>query len=438
MKAAVIRHKARLSAELTRARIRRGFPTLEALVQAIKAKAEPQKPRWIRVNTLKSDLDTVISTFLDGFKKVETVKELLEPSVQPSTYHVDKHIPNLIGLPPSFLTSRITSHKLYQNGTIIIQDKASCMPAVLLSPPEGSTCIDGCAAPGNKTTHLAAICGKTATIVAYERDKMRGKILKAMVEKAGGSNFVDVRVDDFLGARPDQDDVLYAATHILLDPSCSGSGIVSRVEVEEEDPSTDSKSKPNPGQKGPKKRPHSEVEQEEEPEEEEKGARPDRLQQLSTFQKHILTHALAFPNAEKVTYSTCSVHAEENELVVLHSLNSDVAKARGWRLLEREAQGTLKDWDRRGLPECLTEKNVEEKLAKDIAESVIRCDHNGSEGTIGFFVACFVRDTGNGDLVMGESKQPEEEHDVEGPGEPSNDSNKKKKKKKKAKRQKTE
>lgn len=35
------------------------------------------------------------------------------------------------------------------------QSKASCMPAHALAPEPGWDVLDACAAPGNKTTHLA-------------------------------------------------------------------------------------------------------------------------------------------------------------------------------------------------------------------------------------------------------------------------------------------
>lgn len=46
-----------------------------------------------------------------------------------------------------------------QSGKIILQDKASCFPAIALSPPdeEDVQVIDATAAPGNKTTLLSAL-----------------------------------------------------------------------------------------------------------------------------------------------------------------------------------------------------------------------------------------------------------------------------------------
>lgn len=40
---------------------------------------------------------------------------------------------------------------------LMLHLQASCFPAFLLSPTQGSHVIDTCAAPGNKTSHLASI-----------------------------------------------------------------------------------------------------------------------------------------------------------------------------------------------------------------------------------------------------------------------------------------
>ena len=46
--------------------------------------------------------------------------------------------------------------------------QASCIPASVLDPPPGSSVIDACAAPGNKTTHLAAIMRDTGYVCVYK------------------------------------------------------------------------------------------------------------------------------------------------------------------------------------------------------------------------------------------------------------------------------
>jgi putative methyltransferase len=133
-------------------------------------------------------------------------------------------------------------------------------------------------------------------------------------------------------------------THILLDPSCSGSGL----------------DRPDYGQ------PDSDL--------------PTRLRNLATFQTRLLKHALSFPSVQRVVYSTCSIHAEENEKVVNTILNETT----GWRVLRRAEQPRgLRNWPRRGV--------VEECASEEVAEGCIRCE-KGTEGTIGFFAVGFVRD----------------------------------------------
>jgi hypothetical protein len=55
---------------------------------------------------------------------------------------------------------------------------------------------------------------------------------------------------------------------------------------------------------------------------------------------------LSVPAATRVVYSTCSIHVEEDERVVLAALRSGIAKERGWRLAPRAE--VLPAWRRRG------------------------------------------------------------------------------------------
>jgi putative methyltransferase len=66
-------------------------------------------------------------------------------------------------------------HPLVRSGALVLQDKSSCLPAHCLMPPPGALVVDACAAPGNKTTQLAALMGadSSGAILAFDRDKKR-------------------------------------------------------------------------------------------------------------------------------------------------------------------------------------------------------------------------------------------------------------------------
>ncbi|CDO74912.1 hypothetical protein BN946_scf184988.g19 [Trametes cinnabarina] len=119
---------------------------------------------------------------------------------------------------------------LYLSGKVILQDKASCFPAHVLAPParDDALVIDATAAPGNKTSHLCGIMQNKGKLFAFERDRKRFSTLKTMMSKAHCNN-VEAVNSDFLMVSPD-DPKYTGVTHILLDPSCSGSGIVNRLD----------------------------------------------------------------------------------------------------------------------------------------------------------------------------------------------------------------
>lgn len=52
---------------------------------------------------------------------------------------------------------------------------------------------------------------------------------------------------------------------------------------------------------------------------------------------------------KRVVYSTCSIHPEEDEQVVMKALSSPTAKQYGWTLAPRSE--VLQTWERRGRPE---------------------------------------------------------------------------------------
>ncbi len=365
----------------------------------------------MRVNTIKSDLNEQLGTTFSGYKITETLEDVLRCPMSSSEklIHVDMHVPNLLALPPATDLSKTPA---YLKGQIILQDKASCFPAYFLSPSsEDGDCLDACAAPGNKTTHLAAILHKgraaaQSKIYACEWDKGRGSTLVTLLKTAGAQESARAKVgQDFLRIDPSESPWDGIGT-LLLDPSCSGSGIVGRDEkMNVVLPSKEAgellkvQSKKRKREKPGKAAPNTHEVSEEISNNEDKPSDQlsARLTALSTFQLKLLLHAFQFPNARRITYSTCSIYPEENEHVVMKALGSSIARDRGWQILRREDQVSgMKAWNIRGKVDACTDVVSDTGvIIEEIAEACIRCEKGTREGTQGFFVAGFVRQVAN-------------------------------------------
>ena len=356
-------------------------------------------PRWVRVNTILSSLrEQMESTFVQ-YQQVKRLDDLEENALV-----LDPNIPNLMALPRN---TDLTKTPAYKQGQVVLQDKASCFPAYLLlqsdhESPIGDV-IDACAAPGNKTTHLAAILSSQSStsshhIYACERDVARSTTLQKMIKLAGASQTVTVKArQDFLALDPMNPDFTNV-THLLLDPSCSGSGILGREDIPQLALPADPKALAGSnGSNVSKKRKRDSKAATETPVGQSEAIDPqtpidiDRLHRLSSVQLRILLHTFAFPSAHVITYSTCSTHVIENEAVVSRALQSEIAKHREWKVLPRQRQPNgLRTWKWRGLES--TEGDGQHGLDEEGREGCIRCWPGDEEGTMGFFVCGFVRD----------------------------------------------
>ena len=124
------------------------------------------------------------------------------------------------------LTGQFDAHgsKLFREGAIMPQSRASMRVARMLDPQPGERVLDMCAAPGAKTTHVAALMGNSGEVVAIERHGGRAKALTENCERLGAS-CVAVREADALDAEGEFD-------RVLLDPPCSDLGTLqSRPDV---------------------------------------------------------------------------------------------------------------------------------------------------------------------------------------------------------------
>jgi 16S rRNA C967 or C1407 C5-methylase (RsmB/RsmF family) len=84
---------------------------------------------------------------------------------------------------------RQEQHAHFYAGRVWLFDRQNHMFYPVLSgvcrPPPGAICIDACAAPGNKTSHLAAILGNTGAIYAFDISERRLELLKRLHVVAG-------------------------------------------------------------------------------------------------------------------------------------------------------------------------------------------------------------------------------------------------------------
>lgn len=176
----ILKHKARLNAELVKLMIKRKVKDKKDLIPD-HIRNSIVIPRYVRVNTLKTTLEDAVKHFqMRGYKLGEFEDIALSDPFPSMAFCIDAHLPNMLLLPPN---ADLHQDELLINGSIILQDKASCFPAYILSPPLNSICIDGCAAPGNKTSHLSMIMKNTGKIYAFDMDRRRLDTLERLTTR---------------------------------------------------------------------------------------------------------------------------------------------------------------------------------------------------------------------------------------------------------------
>jgi len=235
----------------------------EEMAERIAAGYAAQRAVTLRANPLKTDAQTVRQTL--SARGIET---------EPVSWYGDAMIVT------NAREEALTALDLYERGEIYLQSLSSMIPPMFLEAKPGENVLDMAAAPGGKTTQIAAMTGNQAMITACEMNKIRADRLKYNVQRQGATRVTVMNIDS-----RNLDD-LFSFDRILLDAPCSGSGTVQLG---------------NPRSKGQFSK--------------------EFLNRTTKQQAALLEKALRLlrPGCEMI-YSTCSVLAQENEQIVERAL----------------------------------------------------------------------------------------------------------------------
>ena len=217
----------------------------------------------LRVNALVSDAPTLAN-------------ELREESVRA---HVSGSLDEAIVLDGPFDAH---ASPLWRAGAFVAQSRAAMLVSRALAPLPGERVLDLCAAPGGKTTHIAALMAGRGEVLAVEANARRANELRDSARRLRADN-VNVEVADAARARPEG----AVFDRVLVDPPCSGLGTLqARADLRWR-------------------------------------ASPEAIDQMARTQRAILAAgAEVLRPGGVLVYSTCTISATENEHAIADFLDS--------------------------------------------------------------------------------------------------------------------
>lgn len=226
-------------------------------------------------------------------------------------------------------------------GYYYIQELASMLPVIALSPMPNETVLDLCSAPGSKTTQMAALMKNTGSIIANEISLGRIRILASNLERCGVTNTIITKKEGIaLCTRLQKEN--FEFDKILVDAPCSGEGTLRSS------PKTYVMWNPN------------------------------TIKTLSKLQKQLFKKAFEILKLNgEIIYSTCTHAPEENEQIV------------NWALEEFKDQIKIEKINLPITPRVGLTNWQEEEYKEEVKYSCRIYPHDNN--TEGFFVSKFRR-----------------------------------------------
>ncbi|XP_043281500.1 probable 28S rRNA (cytosine(4447)-C(5))-methyltransferase [Venturia canescens] len=236
------------------------------LVEFLEA-SEVQRPMTIRTNTLKTRRRDLAQALINRGVNLDPVGKWTKVGLVIYSSQVP------MGATPEYLA-----------GHYIIQGASSFLPVMALEPKENERILDMSAAPGGKSSHIAALMKNTGVLFANDLNQER---LKAVIGNFHRLGIVNSVICSYDGRKIPS--IIKGFDRVLLDAPCTGTGVVAK------DPSV--------------KTNKDEVD----------------VQRCCTLQRELLLAAIDSVNHRSesggiIVYSTCSILPEENEWIVDYAL----------------------------------------------------------------------------------------------------------------------
>ena len=114
----------------------------------------------LRVNTIKSTREKIKKIFKDENIEYENVAWSNEAFIIKNRNE-----------------NQLQELEIYKNGEIYLQSLSSMLPPIIMQPQANEDILDMAAAPGGKTTQIAALTENKAHITACEMNNIRAEIL---------------------------------------------------------------------------------------------------------------------------------------------------------------------------------------------------------------------------------------------------------------------
>lgn len=190
-----------------------------------------------------------------------------------------------VDLPEALVLDRpldLVGTSAWREGAAIAQSRAAMLVSRVLDPQPGQRILDLCAAPGGKSTHIAALMEGEGSVVAVEADVGRVRQLSETVARTH-AEIVTVEQGDATCPRPPG----HTFDGVLLDAPCSGLGTLQS---------------------------HPDLRWR---------MTPERIDALTALQrKMLLAAAPAVSAGGTLLYSTCTISPAENERQIEHFLST--------------------------------------------------------------------------------------------------------------------